>query len=226
MNKQKALGQVFTPNWIVNEILNLVGYSGNIILDKYILEPASGNGAFLVEIVGRYINVSLANNIKPNTIKSKIEKYIWGVEIDIFEYQKSILLLDDLIEQKFGTEITVQWNIHNKDTFDFYKGFPKFFDFIVGNPPYVRIHNISNETRSLLSKDFKFTTGTIDLYLSFFEMSLEMMTDSARLGFIAPNSLLHNSSYRAFRSYLKSLKNIEILIDFKANKVFKGFSTS
>jgi len=225
MNKQKTFGQVFTPSWIVNEILNLVGYFDEGILDKYVLEPASGDGVFLAEIVERYINVSMTNDIKPNAIKLNLEKYIYGVEIDFSEYQKSIQLLDNLINTKFGSEITVQWNIHNKDTFDFYKDFPNFFDYIVGNPPYVRIHNISNETRNILSKNFKFASGTIDLYLPFLEMSLAMMNESARLGFITPNSLLHNSSYKAFRSYLKRLKNLEILIDFKANKIFKGFST-
>ena len=51
MAKHKSLGQVFTPNWIVSEILDLVGYNNESILDKYILEPSSGDGAFLLEIV-------------------------------------------------------------------------------------------------------------------------------------------------------------------------------
>ena len=55
MKKIKTLGQVFTPNWIVNEILDLVGYDNETILDKYILEPSSGDGAFLLEIVKRYV---------------------------------------------------------------------------------------------------------------------------------------------------------------------------
>ena len=59
MKKIKTLGQVFTPNWIVNEILDLVGYNSEIILDKYILEPSSGDGVFLVKIVKRYVDMNL-----------------------------------------------------------------------------------------------------------------------------------------------------------------------
>lgn len=59
MAKHKSLGQVFTPDWIVSEILDLVGYNNESILDKYILEPSSGDGAFLLEIVKRYIGVCL-----------------------------------------------------------------------------------------------------------------------------------------------------------------------
>ena len=58
MKKIKTLGQVFTPNWIVNEILDLVGYNNETILDKYILEPSSGDGVFLLEIVTRYVDIN------------------------------------------------------------------------------------------------------------------------------------------------------------------------
>ncbi len=54
MSKHKTLGQVYTPKWIVDEILDLVGYNNSVILDKTILEPACGDGAFLIEIV-KYI---------------------------------------------------------------------------------------------------------------------------------------------------------------------------
>lgn len=40
MNKQKKLGQVPTPKWVVDEILELIGYSDSFIVDKYILEPS------------------------------------------------------------------------------------------------------------------------------------------------------------------------------------------
>lgn len=58
MSKHKTLGQVFTPTWIVSEILNLVGYNDDNILDKYILEPSCGDGVFLMEIVERYVNIN------------------------------------------------------------------------------------------------------------------------------------------------------------------------
>jgi hypothetical protein len=41
MKKHKILGQVFTPKWIVNEILDSLEYNNENILDKYILEPSS-----------------------------------------------------------------------------------------------------------------------------------------------------------------------------------------
>jgi adenine-specific DNA-methyltransferase len=225
MRKHKTLGQVYTPNWIINEILDLVCYNDEQILDRYILEPSCGDGAFLLEIVRRYINICLEKNIEISEIKERLEKYIVGVEIDEVEYCKTIYNLNQFVKEKLNICDNLDWNIHNLNTFDFYKKYVNYFDFIVGNPPYIRIHNLDSQTRQILKQDFLFSEGTIDIYLSFFEMSFKMLKKDGFIGFITPNSYLHNSSYNLFREYLKNEKIVKILIDFKANKVFKGFST-
>ena len=56
MRKSKRLGQVYTPKWVVDNILDLVEYKKGNIIDKHIFEPSFGDGAFLVEIVKRFIN--------------------------------------------------------------------------------------------------------------------------------------------------------------------------
>ena len=61
-NKQKDLGQVFTPHWVVGLILDRVGYKGVSVLEKKIFEPSAGEGAFLIEIVERYIKVAQKKN--------------------------------------------------------------------------------------------------------------------------------------------------------------------
>ena len=225
MKKHKTLGQVFTPEWIVNEILDLIGYNTEEIINKYILEPSSGDGVFLKEIVKRYINISIRKGIKAEIIIKNLEKYIYGIEIDKTEHNKSIETLNQLIKSKLGNEKIVNWNIINGNTLLVYRQFPILFDYIVGNPPYIRIHNLDKVTREIIKNNFMFSDGTIDIYLSFFEMGIKMLKETGKLGYITPNSYLHNSSYKKLRKYIKDNKLIETLIDFKANKVFKGFST-
>lgn len=225
MAKHKTLGQVFTPNWIIAEILDSVGYNGENILNKYILEPSSGDGAFLLEIVNRYINVCFEQKMDVSEIKNHLETYIYGVELDEIEYYKSIQNLNNLVRERLSINENLNWRIYNQNTLNFYKNYSLFFDFIVGNPPYIRIHNLDTYTREILKQDFLFSEGTIDIYLSFFEMGLKMLKNNGFLGYITPNSYLHNSSYNLFREYLKNQKIVKTLIDFKANKVFKGFST-
>ncbi len=225
MTKHKTLGQVFTPQWIVDEILNLVNYNGDQILDKFILEPSSGDGVFLTAIVSRYIAACLVKNMGTEEIIERLEKYIYGVELDEMEFDKSIKNLNNLVKKQLGTSKPVNWNIYNQNTLDFFKNHLSFFDFVVGNPPYIRIHNLDENTRHILKQNFLFSEGTFDIYLSFFEMGFKMLNKNGILGYITPNSYLHNSSYSLFRTYLKNEKLVKTLVDFKANKVFKGFST-
>jgi adenine-specific DNA-methyltransferase len=223
--KHKTLGQVYTPIWIVNEILDLLKYDNEDILEKYILEPSCGDGVFLEEIVKRYINIAIKKKLNTHIIIKYLEKYVYGIEIDDIECEKTIIKLNQLINLTLGNDIQVNWNIINSNTFHFYKNFPYFFDFIVGNPPYVRIHNIDLETKTILKNEFIFTEGSMDIYLSFFEMSLNMLKTNGKIGFITSNSYLHNNSYKKFRNYLKENKLVELIIDFKANKLFENFST-
>jgi adenine-specific DNA-methyltransferase len=225
MTKHKTLGQVFTPHWIVAEILDLVGYDNESILDMYILEPSSGDGAFLCEIVNRYINICMNKKFETSEIIARLEKYIYAIELDKAEYEKSIQNITRLVNEKLHTNQTLNWNFYNQNTLDFYNNYTHYFDFVVGNPPYIRIHNLDPNTKEILKRDFLFSEGTIDIYLSFFEMGFKMLKKDGFLGYITPNSYLHNASYTLFREYLKSHKMIKTLIDFKANKIFKGFAT-
>lgn len=223
--KHKTLGQVFTPDWIVNEILNSLNYKEDFILNKKIIDPACGDGAFLKIIVKRTIDYFLSKNYSTSEIKKHIENNVYGIEIDEVEFKNCITNLNNLIKNKFNKDLNVDWKIYKDNTLLKYKDFLGFFDYVVGNPPYIRIHNLDNETRNLLKKDFIFSEGTIDIYVSFFELGFKLLTKNGQLGYITPNSYLHNSSYKQFRKYLKDNKIIKSITDFKANKLFKNFST-
>lgn len=224
MNKHKILGQVYTPTWVVNEILNLVNYSDGSILNRYILEPACGDGAFLEEIVKRYIKAGVDNNLTNDAITAGLEKYIYGVELDKIEYEKCIRNLDNIVHKYLGAH-NIDWKVYNLNTLDFYINHKKVFDYIIGNPPYIRIHNLDLNTRDFIKNNFQFSNGTIDIYITFFEMAFYMLNSDGMIGYITPNSYLHNSSYEMFRKFLKHSGGMHTLIDFKSNKIFKGYST-
>jgi len=223
--KHKTLGQVYTPKWIVNEILNLVGYRGSKILNKKIIDPACGDGAFLKIIVDKLISEAINKKESIDEIKQILEKNVYGIEIDKGEYLKCLENLNKIVKNKLNSDLNISWNIYNENSLFKYKEYIGFFDFVVGNPPYIRIHNLDKDTRKILKKEFMFSRGTIDIYLSFFELGFKLLSKKGILGYITPNSYLHNSSYIDFRKYLKNRKAVKILIDFKANKIFKNFST-
>jgi hypothetical protein len=85
-SKQRVFnfGEVFTPEWLVNDMLNLVKQETGRI-DSRFLEPACGNGNFLAEVLHRKLNV-VTSRYKKNQLDW--ERYaviavssIYGVEI-------------------------------------------------------------------------------------------------------------------------------------------------
>ena len=224
--KHKTLGQVYTPKWIVDEILKEIGYTGKKILDKKIIDPACGDGVFLIQIVNKLIKEAKENNKTINEIKQILENNVYGIEIDKNEYIKCINNLNNLIKNKLKIDdLNINWRIYNDNALIKYKEFINFFDYVVGNPPYIRIHNLDKDTRKIIKNNFEFNQGILDIYLSFFELGFKILNKNGILGYITPNSFLKNSSYKEFRKFLKQKKAIKVLINFKSHKIFKNFST-
>ena len=97
MLKQKTLGQVFTPDWIVDEILNSVNYLDNDILYKKIIDPACGDGAFLKNIVRRIIKKCIEIDATNERIIEILENCVYGIEIDEIAFYNCIKNLNNII---------------------------------------------------------------------------------------------------------------------------------
>jgi adenine-specific DNA-methyltransferase len=50
-------GVVYTPNFIVKNMLDIISYKGKSILKKHVIDNSCGEGTFLIEIVTRYIYI-------------------------------------------------------------------------------------------------------------------------------------------------------------------------
>src|SRR5207247_2448437 len=88
INSIKNLGQVSTPDSIVNFMLDIIGYKGENILNKHVLDNSCGDGAFLKSIVKRYVEVAKEKKLSATEIKKGLETYIHGVEIEVNSYKK------------------------------------------------------------------------------------------------------------------------------------------
>lgn len=219
LNETKTEGQVFTPTGIVSLILDSVRYTGKTVLTKTIMEPAFGKGAFLIEIVSRIIHEGRAEGKTSEEIKTIIEKCVFGIEKDKSLYDEAIQKLNDLLTA-YDIPLVSWSNLIHGDTLLTYNDYIGKMDICVGNPPYVRIHNIENEYREVV-KNFNFADGTTDLYIIFYEIGIMMLKEgSGRLAYISPNSFLRNTSQKKFRNYLVNHKLLSALYDFKDSKIF------
>lgn len=203
--------KIFTPKEIVQLMLYKIRYVG-YNLRKTIFEPSFGNGNFLVEIVSRIIDYATSRT----EILTLLDN-VYGCEIDKTLYDETISRLNALLEPY---NITYDWhNLVNCDALDYPD---KEFDYVVGNPPYIRIHDLDVNTRTKL-KDYKFCTGTSDLYIAFFELGLKHLKPNGKLAYITPNSFLRNTSQRKFRKSISS--NVSSIIDYATVPVFGNILT-
>ena len=103
------------------------------------------------------------------------------------------------------------------------------FDVVIGNPPYVNANDlkktISIDEYSYLKSNYITAKGTVDLYIYFFEKSLNLLKNEGYLSFITPNRFLSASYGKALREYLIENYQIVSLVDYSDKKVFQDAST-
>ncbi|WP_375199894.1 Eco57I restriction-modification methylase domain-containing protein [Lysinibacillus sp. RS11] len=212
--------QIFTPEDIAEEMLNIVNYEGDLF-GKQVLENSCGDGNILKRIVIRYIESALANKIPLEDIKMGLEKDIYAAEIDEKYYKKCIQNLDELIN---GYNIhDVKWNIINKDSLKIQ--WKVKFDFIIGNPPYIKYSEMDVESRLFLNKNYKSCiNGKFDYCYAFIENSINNLNTNGKMVYLIPNSIFKNVFGKELRKIL--LPKLTEVYDYKGKKLFKEALTS
>ena len=218
-------GQVQTPYWIVNKILTEIGYANGVangeILNWHIIDNSCGEGAFLTEIV-RLICAAGNIHFKSKRLvltKEVLETYVHGIEIDAASHKKCIEALN---KAALGWGIKkVNWDVRLADALGCHDYDGKM-DFVVGNPPYVRVHNLVSD----FIKDYKFAHGGMtDLYLAFFELGFNMLKPDGKLAYISPSSWFTSNAGRHLREYILQKHNLRRVFDFGHVQVFDGVQT-
>ena len=213
--KSKNLGQVFTPPFVVELMLDLP--QNKRLCGRKILEAGCGDGAFLTRITRRYIKEFLENSSDLNALKKDLQQNIIGVEIDSEILSKCRANLDS-VASEFGLQ-NVAWNLQNGDFLELWRHYKRQIDVIIGNPPYIRVHNLNANAR-------KFTRGGMtDLFLIFFELGFECLKNGGALTFITPSSWLNSKAGLNLRRQIKEQRHLASIIDFAHEKIFDKITT-
>ena len=221
-------GAIYTPSNIRKYItIQSFNKSSNKSINKIkIADIACGCGGFLID-------ASL--ELKKRTSKSfkKIfEENIFGIDIQEYSIERTKILLSLLAITRGEDEKEFQFNLYQDDSlaFEWLKEDEKIkknngFDLILGNPPYVCSRNMDDKTKELMNKWSTCKTGHPDLYIPFFQIGYELLTDNGILGFITVNTFMHSVNGRAIREYFSENKVLLKIIDFKDEQIFKSRMT-
>lgn len=218
MTKQKTSGQVFTPAYLVGDILDAAGYVGTGILGRHVIDNSCGNGAFLSEIVKRYTSALRLGGCDDSTLKSHLATYIHGIEIDDEAYADCLRHLRSLESELHLPHI--DWDVIHADALATTRYYGKM-NYVVGNPPYIRVHNLGDKYGEV--KGFAFAEGGMtDIYLVFFEAGMRMLAEGGRLCYITPSSWLTSVAGTRMRQAIMRNRNLAKLIDLGHYQPFDG----
>lgn len=192
-DNKKLNGKVYTPVFIVNKILDDINYNSVEILGKSILDPACGDGRFLTIVAQRIINISPKENLKEN-----LEK-IYGWDIDKQAIKECKENLNELIK---NFDINVNWNLEICNSIEkltktdiFQQSQNQKFDFIVGNPPYIRIQHLDENQRKFIQQNYTFcNNGSTDIFIAFFELCYNLLNENGICGLITPNTYFYTET--------------------------------
>ena len=100
------------------------------------------------------------------------------------------------------------------------------FDVVIGNPPYVKRQNLSDENQILfLENKYKSATYNFDLYLLFVEKGSQLIKKTGLVSYINPSKFTSTKTGEGLRNYLNANCHILSFIDFKEYQVFADATT-
>jgi adenine-specific DNA-methyltransferase len=209
----KQHGIVITKPCVVNNMLDAVEYkSSNNLANVRITEPASGDGAFALEILKRLLKSSQEFGFSFEKSLSNLEFY----EIDSEKLKELNLSI-----QKFFKSVKVRADTQFVFEEDFLLAKSAKCDILIGNPPYVRHENIPSELKKQYKKNFGTFKHRSDLYIPFFEKGLKLLKNDGVLCFICSNRWLKNQYGETLR-YLISVKyKVDFIIDLEKADAFQ-----
>jgi len=207
---KKENGVVFTPEWVADFMVEKIFNSQKISGDEKILDAGCGEGVFAIIAAQKFAKLTGKN------INEVIEQNIYFADILEEHINKTKQNLQSLSKNKIKKFNSII------DDFCFHD-FNEKFDFIIGNPPYVRIQNLNGRKEQLQKNYITASNGSIDLYFCFFEQALNLLNKNGRIAFITPNSHFHSAAGKNLRNLM--LSHLVEIINFDHFQVFKDATT-
>lgn len=249
--KADRLGVVYTPNEIVRFMIDSTDYLlqkhfGKMLQDEgvEILDPATGTGTFICDII---------DHIRKEKLEYKYKHELHANEVEILPYYIANLNIEFTYKQKMGSYAEFE-NLCFVDTLDNYVNLNKDAEMdifsvtdenaerikrqnerkisvIIGNPPYnanQMNENENNKNRAYpkIDKRIKDTyvkqssaqmTKVYDMYARFYRWAMDRIGKNGVICFISNNSYINARTFDGFRKVVEDEFQYAYIIDLGGN---------
>ncbi|MFB6889358.1 Eco57I restriction-modification methylase domain-containing protein [Kitasatospora sp. NPDC056327] len=192
-------GEVFTRRWVVELILDLLGYTSDKDLSEVrLVEPACGEGAFLGVIASRISESCRARGRAITDAAGSVRAF------DLLSRnvsQSRARVEEQLIADGWGRDDAQQvahaWV--ERGDYLLQKDSGHRADIVVGNPPYIRLEDVPDARMSAYREACSTMGGRADIYIGFYEVALRSLKPEGKLGFICADRWMRNQYGRKLR---------------------------
>ena len=214
-------GAIFTRPEVVCFILDLADYTADKPLWKFrLLEPSFGTGDFLLSAIERLLISASRDNIPAIQLSGAIRAIELHRETFVATRQRVFTLLVAFgMTHPDAVELADAW-ISNGDFL--LENLPENFDFVVGNPPYVRQEMITAPLLAEYSRRYTSLYDRADLYVPFIERSLQLLSNGGVLGFICSDRWMKNRYGGPLRQLVSRNYTLKYYIDMVGTHAFQS----
>lgn len=215
-------GAVFTRRWVVDLILDLAGYvPERNLVESRVIEPACGDGAFLQAIVDRLIESHGRHGGRLEAALGAVRAC--DLQPDHVAVSRELVtqrLSSAGLDAKAASELAASWVRH--DDFLLSRHESGTADFVVGNPPYIRLEAVPQEISDAYRRACPTMGGRADVFVGFFEVALKALKPGGALGFICADRWMRNQYGQRLRSLVARHYSVDATIEMHDVDAFEA----
>jgi hypothetical protein len=183
-------------------MLDMAGYLPEKRLAEMVaLEPSAGDGAFLRAMVRRLVESCRLHGTPLEQATAALQAY----EIDPLAAEKAVevvreTLLSFDVSSGVSEALARCW-IKVDDFLEASLCFP-IADFVIGNPPYIRLEEIPEKKAEMYRNSFGTMRGRADVYVAFYQAALTQLKPGGVCAYVCADRWMLNDYGSALRAFI------------------------